>query len=93
MTKPPDDGIPLYSIAHPGDPFGVNTMFMRIASIIGGGCVDRDDEEKARKVLEALRKPTPAMKAVTDWGRGASCQTCGGIQENWTAMIDAALKE
>lgn len=90
MTKPPDDGIPLYSIAHPGDPFGVNTMFMRVASIIGGGCVDRDDEEKARKVLEAIREPLCA--AVDKVNPGES-----DYDDWWAASIkakiDAALKE
>lgn len=48
--------------------------------------------EMARVAIEAMREPTEEMKNCSDevhWGY--SCNTCGGLEAGWHAMITAAL--
>lgn len=46
--------------------------------------------EDARAAIEAMREPTEEMKNIDPayYGR---CPTCGGVEQSWPAMIDAAL--
>ena len=56
-----------------------------------------DAEQAARAAIAAMREPTPEMTSAegvrehVHWDY--SCHVCGGAQEHWYAMIDAALEE
>lgn len=76
------------------------TFLQRISNILHRARVDGgwDDEDVARKVLEAIREPTDAMVEKADdltdhgdWGSTPDVPASHTIA--WRTMIDAALAE
>ena len=66
----------------------MSEMADRIGRVIAFGMgTDEAPENIARKVLEAMRKPTEAMSNA-----GFNNEWCSGPDLAWEAMIDAALR-
>ena len=59
----------------------------------GAGVVYELLLKEARAAIEAMREPTSGMKTGDDVHWDAACHICGGHQEAWHNLIDAALTE